>query len=229
MNSETYCIDCMEYMRTLPDKAFDLAVVDPPYGIGEGGQKAKTRGQQADFGKPHKSNAKCYSRSDYVCFEDVAPPEEYFRELERVSRNQIIWGGNHLAGRIGKDSPCWLVWDKRNDANDFADCELAYTSFRTAVRVFRFKWNGMLQEDMKHKEYRIHPTQKPVALYRWIFRNYAKAGDRVLDTHMGSGSSRIAAYEAGLDYVGCEINPAMFELEEKRFEEYTAQISLFTG
>ena len=216
-SSIVYNVDCMEYMKSLPDKAFSLAVVDPPYGIGESGAKNHTRSCLA-------------TASTYTPFEGGdadAPPMEYFEELMRVSENQIIWGANHFISRLPRrDSSCWLVWDKENGATDFADCELAWASFKTAVRIFRFRWQGMLQGDMKNKERRIHPTQKPVALYAWIYSRYAKPGDRILDTHLGSGSSRIAAWDAGLDFVGVEMDKTYFDLEEKRFAEYSAQLRM---
>lgn len=215
--TETYNIDCMEYMRTVPDKAFDLAVVDPPYGIGESGEKNHTRGSLA----PAK---------DYAPFAggDKEPPgDEYFQELFRISKNQVIFGANHFISRFSLDSSCWLVWDKENGESDFADCELAWTSFPCAVRRFKFRWSGFLQEDMKNKEARIHPTQKPVALYTWIFQKFAKDGDKILDTHLGSGSSRIAAYDLGLDFVGCELDPVYFKLQEERFAKHTSQYNLF--
>lgn len=211
-------MDCMEYMRTLPDKAFDLAVVDPPYGVGESGDKNRTRGRIA--------KAKAYKA--FYGYDKQPPAPEYFRELCRVSKNQIIFGANHFANRLEHpESSCWIVWDKENGANDFADCELAWTSFKSAIRIFRFRWQGMLQGDMAHKEHRIHPTQKPVALYAWIYQRYAKPGDKILDTHLGSGSSRIAAYDAGLDFVGCEIDPDYFKAQEARFRVHTAQENLF--
>ena len=213
-----YNMDCMEAMREMPDKAFDLAVVDVPYGIGESGLNNHTRSCLA--------KAKCYKP---FYGDDLKPPEDdYFRELLRVSKNQIVFGANHFISKIPFDSPCWIVWDKENGATDFADCELAWTSFPSAVRVFRFRWQGMLQGNMANKEQRIHPTQKPVALYRWIFNLYAKPGDKILDTHLGSGSSRIAAYDAGLDFVGYEIDKEYFDKQEKRFKEYTSQMRLFT-
>lgn len=210
-------MDCMEYMRTIPDNYFSLCVVDPPYGIGENGSKNHTRSKLA-------------KATDYKPFagKDANPPDnEYFSELFRVSKNQIVFGANHFISKIPFDSPCWIVWDKENGSNDFADCELAWTSFKTAVRKFAFKWHGMLQGNMKNKEARIHPTQKPVALYRWIFQHYAKEGDKILDTHLGSGSSRIAAYEAGLDFVGCEIDKEYFDKQEERFQAFTDQLRLF--
>jgi len=212
-------IDCMEYMKGLPDKAFDLSIVDPPYGIGENGDKNKSRGKLA-------------VAKDYKAFAggDVSAPDSaYFDELKRVSKNQIIWGANHFIDNLpfNCSSPCWIVWDKVNGESDFADCELAYTSFKTAVRQFRFQWAGMLQGDMKNKELRIHPTQKPVKLYEWLLQNYAKQGDRILDTHLGSGSSAIAAHYGGFDFVGCELDTDYFNSASQRFKQATAQQAMF--
>ena len=155
----------MAYMAQFPDKFFDLAVVDPPYGICEDGAKNHSRGK--------KAKATLYTPKEW---DRSAPEAAYFKELLRVSKNQIIWGANHFISRIPIDSPCWIVWDKQNGQNDFADCELAWTSFATAVRKFAFRWAGMLQGNMKHKEERIHPTQKPIALYAWIFEKFARGG-----------------------------------------------------
>ena len=214
-----YNIDCMEYMATLPDKAFELCIVDPPYGIGESGEKNYTRSKLAT-----SQNYKAFGGQD-----KEPPPQEYFIELFRISKNQIIFGANHFISRMPHDSSCWVVWDKDNGENDFADCELAWTSFPKAVRQFTFRWQGMLQGNMLDKESRIHPTQKPVALYEWLLTHYAKPGDRILDTHLGSGSSRIACYNLGFDFVGCEIDKDYFEAQERRFQAYTAQASLFVG
>ena len=207
-----YNIDCMEYMKTLPDKAFDLAICDPPYGIGIG---SKVGGNNLAPVKQYKA------------FDDSKIPDKtYFEELTRVSVNQIIWGGNYFIEHL-RNTSCFIVWDKENTGN-FADCELAWTSFDTSVRKFTFKWNGMIQKNMGvNKEERIHPTQKPVALYEWLLRNYAKPGDKILDTHLGSGSSRIAAYNLGFDFVGCEIDKDYYEAQEERFKRHTAQIRLF--
>ena len=210
---ELHNVDCMDYMRGLPDNAFELAIVDPPYGIGESGAKNHTR---SELGKA--KNYKPFAGGD-AC----APPEEYFTQLERVSRNQIIWGANHFRAR---NSSCWIVWDKVNGANDFADAELAYTSFKSAVRIFRFQWHGMLQGDMKNKEVRIHPTQKPVKLYEWLLINYAKEGDRILDTHLGSGSSAIAAHNLGFEFVGCELDTDYFNAASKRIKQHQAQLRI---
>jgi len=210
-------IDCMEYMATLPDKDFDLAIVDPPYGIGENGDKNASRGKLAIA-----KNYKAFAGGD-----KEPPPKEYFIELQRVSKNQIVWGANHFIDRIEKPSPCWIVWDKVTGNSDFADSELAWTSFKTAVRNFRFKWSGMLQGDMKNKELRIHPTQKPIKLYDWLLHNYAKPGQRILDTHLGSGSSAIAAHYFGVDFVGCELDKDYYDAAVNRFNQATAQESLF--
>lgn len=207
-------MDCMDYMRGLPDKAFDLAIVDPPYGIGESGDRNKSRGKLA-------------IAQDYKPFaggDKSAPDKEFFAELARVSKNQIVWGANHFADRlVCPASSCWVVWDKMTGDSDFADCEIAYTSFKTAVRKFQFQWSGMLQGDMKNKEHRIHPTQKPVKLYQWLLSNYAKEGDRILDTHLGSGSSAIAAHYAGFEFVGMELDPDYYAAAVKRFHHETAQ------
>jgi len=143
-----------------------------------------------------------------------------------VSKNQIIWGANHFISRFCKDSSCWIVWDKDN-SGDFADCELAWTSFPSAVRKFKFRWNGMLQENMKNKEVRIHPTQKPVALYEWLLGQYAKQGDKILDTHVGSASSLIACHNLGFEYVGFELDSDYFKAASERLETVKNQFSIF--
>ena len=158
---------------------------------------------------------------------DVAPGKEYFDELFRVSRNQIIWGGNYFASML-YDTQCWLVWDKEKPENiSFADVELAWTSFDLASRLFKFAWNGMIQGDMKRKEYKIHPTQKPVALYEWILSKYAKAGDKILDTHVGSASSLIACYNMGFDFLGFEIDEYYYQEGKARLDRAMSQMKLF--
>lgn len=212
-----YNMDCVEGMKQFPDKFFDLAIVDPPYGIGENGSKNHTRSSLAV-----SKNYKSFSGGDVS-----APEKEYFAELFRVSKNQIIWGANHFISRFGMDSSCWIVWDKMNGDNDFADCELAWTSFKSAVRQFEFRWQGMLQGDMKNKEVRIHPTQKPVALYEWLLKNYAKYGDKILDTHVGSASSLIACHKLGYQYVGFELDPDYYIAATNRLEAVKAQQTIF--
>jgi site-specific DNA-methyltransferase (adenine-specific) len=222
--SQVYLMDCMDLMKQYPDKHFDLAIVDPPYGIGEDGGRNNTRGSAQGANKfkgTRNTTGKGIPSTKFAHkeWDNEPPPPEYFEELRRVSKNQIIWGANHFISRIPMDSPCWIVWDKNNGTTDFADCELAWTSFPTAVRKFTFTWNGMLQGNMALREKRIHPTQKPVALYHWLLQNYAKAGDTILDTHLGSGSHRIAAYKLGFHFVGCEREQDYFEAQEKRFQE----------
>jgi site-specific DNA-methyltransferase (adenine-specific) len=208
--------DCMEGMKEYPDKYFDLAIVDPPYGIGEDGASNHSRSRLA--------NAKVYTAKGW---DKETPNEEYFQEIFRVSKNQIIWGGNYFLDKIKVPTSCMLVWDKENGENDFADCELAWSSFKSAVRRFKFRWAGMLQGNMKDKESRIHPTQKPVQLYKWILQNYGTTGDKILDTHVGSASSLIAFEEEGFDYVGFEIDKEYFDNANKRIEQYRSQLKIF--
>jgi site-specific DNA-methyltransferase (adenine-specific) len=214
--SVVYNEDCMSVMARYPDKFFDLAIVDPPYGMIKNTYGSGSKGIKANF-DCHKHNHREW---------DIKPSIQYTKELQRVSKNQIIWGANHFISIVPFDSSCWLVWDKDN-TGDFADCELAWTSFNTAVRKFTWRWNGMLQQNMKQKEERIHPTQKPVALYDWVFKQYTKQGDLILDTHLGSGSSRIAAHKHNLEFVGCEIDAEYFAAQEARFKEFTSQLRLF--
>lgn len=210
-----YNMDCMQGMKEFPDKYFDLTIVDPPYGIGENGDKNHTRSKLAKA-----KNYKAFSGND------IEPPDkEYFDELFRVSKNQIIWGANHFISKIPYDSSCWIVWDKDN-TGDFADCELAWTSFDSAVRKFKYRWNGMLQENMKNKESRIHPTQKPIALYEWILSRYAKDGDIILDTHVGSASSLIACYNTNHKFVGFELDEYYYKVSKQRLDTEMAQMRL---
>ena len=213
---ELHNCDCMEYMATLPDNAFDLAIVDPPYGI-----DVTNQSQGKGGGVAKKID---YKKTDW---DKNAPDKFYFNELIRVSKNQIIWGANHFISNIPINSSCWIVWDKDNGETDFADCELAWTSFKTAVRKFKWKWSGMLQQNMKNKEQRIHPTQKPAALYKWLLKNYAKEGDKILDTHLGSGSISIACHDLNFDLVGCELDKDYFEAASKRLELHQRQQRLF--
>jgi site-specific DNA-methyltransferase (adenine-specific) len=210
MNSMVFNEDCIEGMKRYPDKYFDLAVVDPPYGNVDaiGLMDNKKKGTQKS------------KRSNYKLFENIAPEDKYYIELERVSKNQIVWGGNFL-GLCGGV----IVWQKNGTA--FGEAEVAICSTHKSVKVFEYTWNGMLQQDMKNKELRIHPTQKPVALYDWIFHNYAKPNDKIIDTHLGSGSSRIAAYKNGLDFTGFELDKDYFEASEKRFNNFKSQLTLF--
>lgn len=222
-----YNRDCMEAMREYPDKYFDLAVVDPPYGIGVMSMTYTNEGVERVYGYSAARRRNYKGQAEW----DIKPGPEYFAELFRVSNAQIIWGGNYFADML-PPSKGFICWDKRcsnNMKNDFSDCELAWISPGLGVaRMFRYVWNGMLQGNMSKKEERFHPTQKPVVLYSWIYQNYAKPGFKILDTHLGSGSSRIAAYDAGLDFTGFEICKGYFDLQEARFLHHTAQTNLFS-
>lgn len=225
MDFGLYNMDCMEGMKKFPDKYFDLAIVDPPYYSGPEkrgyyGSKIKKKGVYKNY--PVSSKWKL-------------PNREYFRELERVSKNQIVWGCNYFnwnfpSGRI--------VWDKCNGNSSFSDCEIASCSIHDSVRLFRYMWNGMFQGksiseghiqqgNKALNEERIHPTQKPIALYDWILGRYTKEDYKILDTHVGSGSSLVACEKAGLKYVGFEIEECYYELASERLEEYKMQVNLF--
>lgn len=217
MVSEVYCEDCMVGLKDFPDGWFELAIVDVNYGIRQDGRNNHSRGLLAKS-KDYRNNSR---------YDNDSPDNTYFKELFRVSKNQIIWGANHFISKIPFDSACWIVWDKKNGETDFADCELAWTSFDSSVRMFAFRWQGMLQGDMKNKQERIHPNQKPIQLYKWLLQNYAKEGDKILDTHMGSQSSRIAAHDMGFDYYGWEIDREYFNKGNQRFELYRSQQKLF--
>lgn len=196
MISEVYNIDCMEYLRECDDGAFDLAIVDPPYGIRDAG------GQTGGSGK---LKGRVFNNG-YIDRWDKAPSQEYFDELRRVSKNQIIWGGNYFPL---PPSRCIIVWDKVQPWENFSQVEIAWTSFDSPAQLFRF--------DNRTGD-KIHPTQKPTELYAWLLRKYGSGGGRILDTHMGSQSSRIAAYMLGFDYVGCEIDEGYFRKGCERFE-----------
>jgi site-specific DNA-methyltransferase (adenine-specific) len=211
MTSQVFNIDCIEGMKQYSDKYFDLAVVDPPYGnidaIGLTDNK--------------KRNKQATKRTNYKLFDNIAPENEYYFELERITKNQIIWGGNFL-GLCGGV----IVWQKNGTA--FGEAEIAICSTHKSVKIFEFTWNGMIQENMKNKEIRIHPTQKPVALYDWIYSKYLPNGGKVIDTHLGSGSNRIAADKAGnIKFVGYELDKDYFEQQEKRWKQYKMQQKLF--
>lgn len=217
------CCDCMEVMRAMPDKCVDVAIVDPVYGgVTQGGYMKEQGGKRVGNGL---ADRRLYNQA---IWEQEKTPKEYFDELFRVSKNQVIWGGNYFIESIAKDSQGWIVWDKRrNEGVTFADGELAWTSFNRALRIFRFKWDGMLQENMKDKEQRIHPTQKPVALYEWILKNYAHEGDLIFDTHVGSASSLIACERLGFNFIGCEMDEEYYKISSDRFKAETAQMTLF--
>jgi len=203
----------MDLMARYKDNYFDLAIVDPPYG----GNDAIGLKDNVNIRK------QATKRTKYNVFENKAPFKEYFQELKRVSKNQIIWGVNFYknvdltGGRI--------CWDKKGTA--FGRAELAYLSMTKSVNICEIVWNGMLQHDMKNKEIRIHPTQKPVKLYEWLLINYAKEGHKILDTHLGSGSIAIACYNLGFNLTACEIDKDYFNLSIERINKHKAQKRLF--
>ena len=202
-----YLIDCMEFMAAQPSGAFDLAIVDPPYGL---------------------ESFRYVRASSLIGFDSGAwnnnkPDEAYFRELFRVSKRQIIWGANNFSL---PETEYFVVWDKQQSVDNFASAEYAWTNCKQPAKVFRYSI-ARTQADRKAEGGKIHPTQKPVALYEWLLNTYAKPGERILDTHLGSGSSRIAAYNLGFDFTGCEIDETFFKLQEERFAARTAQTSLF--
>jgi len=208
--SETYNMDCMEYMRQLPDKYFELCIVDPEYGI-------KRSGQVETFTKNPKHKRKYFEQKKW---DEKPAPKEYFKELFRVSKNQIIWGANYFTPSL-PPSMGWVFWDKGQDLS-MSDGELAFTSFDRALRRIKINRAQLILEGGT-----IHPTQKPIKLYKWLLHNYAKPGDKILDTHLGSGSSRIAAYDLGFDFYATELDKDYFDAQEKRFQNFKSQLKLF--
>lgn len=202
-------MDCMDYLREQPDKSYTLAICDPPYGIGESGgadRRGKSKHKKKDWDKK-------------------PPPKAYFDELRRVSINQIIWGGNYFTDKL-KPSRCWIAWDKKLYNSDFSDFELAWASFDRGTKIVIHAKNGGSRTPAALADL-IHPTQKPVKLYDWLLRNYAEPGQRILDTHLGSGSSAIAAHYFGVDFVGIEIDEDYYKAACQRFDAETRQVSMF--
>ena len=209
--------DNMALMSRYENNHFDLAIVDPPYGI-----SINKQSQGKGGGVAKKID---YTKKDW---DSEAPNKDYFVELLRVSKNVVIWGANYFIENIpNANSSCWIVWDKDNGTSDFADSELAYTNFKTSVRNYKCKWAGMLQYDMKNKEKRIHPTQKPIRLYEWLLMNYAKEGDKILDTHLGSGSIALACHNLKYDLTACELDTEYYNAAMKRINEHKKQIRMF--
>jgi site-specific DNA-methyltransferase (adenine-specific) len=213
-SSEVYLEDCVTALKRYADNHFDLAIVDPPYGIDVTKQfeNANKAGTKSMF-----KQTKGIVKKDW---DAEIPTAEYFDELKRVSKNQIIWGGNYFLDYLG-NTKCMLIWDKMNGGNNMADAELAWTSFDKAVRMFR------MHHFSSGYETKIHLTQKPTKLYDWILSKFAEQGDLILDTHLGSGSSRIAAYKGGFNFVGFEIDAEYYEKQEKRFNDFKSQLRLF--
>lgn len=218
-NIELLFTDCMLYMKRCDDKQFDLAIVDPPYGINI---------HKMNYTQSLKGGlAKRRDYSSVGDWDKEIPKKEYWTELMRISKNQIVWGGNYFSLPPVKG---WIFWDKRTDPKyntDFADGELAWTSYNKPLRCFRWLWNGMLQQNMKDKQLRIHPTEKPKALYEWLLMKYAKKGDKIIDTHLGSGSIAMACWNMKYDLVGMDINETYVEAAKKRLDDYRKQLTLF--
>ena len=213
--NKIYNDDCLNVLKQLPDKSIDLVLTDPPYGIGEAKKNNASRGKLAI--------AKDYGKKDW---DDRIPQKEIFDEIFRVSKNQIIFGGNYFVEYLNNSS-CWLVWDKNNGANDFADCELAWTNFKSAVRKYKWTWNGMLQEDMKHKDIRIHPTQKPLKLFEMILRDYSRENDLILDCFSGSGTTAVACHNLNRRFICIEKDYDYWKASVERLEREQAQMRLF--
>jgi len=207
---QVYNEDCMAAMAKMEDNTFDLAIVDPPYG------NIDAIGLSDCVNK----NKQATKRTQYKQFENIAPSKQYFQELFRVSKKWIVWGGNFFGISGGV-----IAWNKHGTA--FGEGEIAICNTHKSVRFFDYTWNGMIQENMKYKEQRIHPTQKPVALYKWLLSKYAKKGWVILDTHLGSGSSAIAAHELGFNFVGYKLDTDYYNDALKRLHRHQRQLRLF--
>ena len=202
----------MELMKRYPDKYFDLAIVDPPYGIKRGGQIET-------FTKNPKHKRKKHTQKDW---DNEIPSAEYFKELERVSKNQIIWGANYFVEHLKQGTMGWIFWFKGQEGLSMSDGEIAYSSFQKATRQINLN-RGLIAQ----KGGSIHPTQKPVELYRWLLKNYSNAGEKILDTHLGSGSIAIACYDMNCELTACEIDKEYFINAKKRIDEHTIQVRMF--
>ena len=206
--SEVYNCDCLEYMRSLPDKYFDLCIADPLYGV------SYARGKHG-FGVTTKN----LPSSKDVMWDNAIPSQEVFNEILRVSKNCIVWGGNYFTHLLPV-SKCWIVWDKYVNIENksvFADAELAWTNMTKVVKMFRLRQVGFISDTKDGK--RIHPTQKPTELYDWLLDNYAKDGEKIFDPFLGSGSSRIASYKKGYDFYACELDKGYYDAQEERFRK----------
>ena len=236
--NKIYLMDCMEGMKEIPDKYFELAIVDPPYGIKENKGQCYSRNKNRIDKRNGKPIIIKHAGYEPKTWDDQPADKKVFDEIIRVSKNQIFWGANHYIDRLCENSSCWIVWDKCNGDSDFADCELAWTSFKSAVRLFRYMWSGFCQGKNISQGYvnqgnkelcekRVHPTQKPIILYEWLLTHYAKQGDKILDTHVGSASSLIACHKLGYDFIGFELDKDYWQAATDRLEAHRAQQSLF--
>ena len=213
-----YNQDCMVAMAGFDDNQFDLAIVDPPYGIGFG---EFNRTNKTSDGTRFKANK--YKQGNW---DDSIPINKYFLELKRISKNQIVWGANYFPALWLKGCKGFIFWYKGNPVPNFSDGELAYTSFNKVAKQFDYRYYGGLEGNTSASD-KIHPTQKPVALYEWLLMNYAKEGDKILDTHLGSGSIAIACHNLGYDLTGYEIDTDYYEAAIKRLKQHQSQIRMF--
>lgn len=207
--NKLYHMDCMEAMKDIPDKYFELAIVDPPYGIGRFGNRVELSNRLCKTAKLNKW--------------DVKPTQEYFDELFRISDKQIVWGANNFNL---PNTEYFIIWDKEQTVENFASAEYAWTNIKMPAKVFRYSIHKVMS-DRKSEQGKIHPTQKPIALYEWLLKNYAKQGDKILDTHVGSASSLIACYNLGFDYMGFELDEDYFKAACKRIEARKNQMDIF--
>jgi site-specific DNA-methyltransferase (adenine-specific) len=209
--------DNMELMARYPDNYFDLAIVDPPYGISESNKQRKNT--------PCKKWKSAKNDIQYIKkeWDNSIPKKQYFDELKRVSKNQIVWGGNYMTEFLPPKMG-WIFWDKKTGESDFSDGELAWTSFDKALRKFEWLWSGFKKQQ---PEERLHPTQKPIALYKWLLDKYAKQGDKILDTHLGSGSIAIACHDYGFELTACELDKEYYDKAIERIKNHVSQQKLF--
>lgn len=219
LQNRIICADCLDILKQLPDKCIDLALTDPPYGIGYDVMCEKNNGKLFGTAKTIRNT---YRKTDW---DNKTPDKEVFDEIIRISKNQIIFGGNYVANML-PNGRCWLVWDKQINGN-WADCELAWTSFDKPVKKYEYLWNGMLQENMKEKEIRIHPTQKPVGLFMKILQDYSKENDLILDCFSGSGTTAVACHNLKRRFICIEKDPEYAKASQERLEQAQRQQTLF--
>ena len=210
MKNKIILADCMDIMKDIPDKYFELAIVDPPYGIGAGSEKFKNGTSNNNIG---------YKVNDW----DIIPDENYFNELFRTSKHQIIWGGNYFINYL-HNTKCLIIWDKLTGNNSYADAEIAWSSFNYPIKIYKKLWLGA---NAKNETKRIHPTEKPVALYRWLLINYAKPGDKIIDTHSGSGSLACACHLEKFDFLAIEKDEDYYKSSVERLDTLRSQGVLF--
>ena len=217
-------MDCMEAMKEMSDNQFDLAIVDPPYGIGADKAQNKAAERRKKANGKNKSG-RGWREYKLTNWDKDIPSPDYFKQLFRISKNQIVWGGNYMTEYL-KPSMGWILWDKGQRDFSLADGELAWTSFNKALRIFTMPRGAALQDANNNGGERIHPTQKPVKLYEWLLMKYSKEGDKILDTHLGSGSIGIACHNLGYDLTGYEIDKEYFEAAQKRIKEHQSQLRI---